>query len=192
LRTLRRGHSKTVATEERSFRHQGRTKSTPHAQVELQQLPPPKNTHPNLPRSFSSKRELPKLYIQAASLAARPPRMNTAYAQQGSPPHDMHRDGMGEPYRSGAPGAPQYPVTHTMPVPQQSQIPQSYGNPYNPLATTRAPIPEGMQIQEGGLPSLAVGPQPAMQDPLPRSCVENGWRYEYVAWRNWRTAADPF
>ncbi|KAH8762807.1 velvet factor-domain-containing protein [Hyaloscypha finlandica] len=87
----------------------------------------------------------------------------------------VHRDIGGEGYRPGVPGAPQYPVLHTMPVPQQSQIPQSYGNPYNPLATTRAPIPEGMQIQEAGLPSI---PQPAMQDPLPRSCVEKGWRYE--------------
>jgi hypothetical protein len=104
----------------------------------------------------------------------------------------MHRDSIGEAYRAAAPGAPQYPVTHTMPVPQQSQIPPSYGNPYNPLATTRAPIPEGMQIQEGGLPNLAVGPQPAMQDPLPRSCVEKGWRYEYVVWRDWRIAADGF
>lgn len=91
----------------------------------------------------------------------------------------VHRDSIGEAYRAGQqPGAPQYPVSHTMPVPQQSQIPQSYGNPYNPLAATRAPIPEGMQIQEGGPPILAVGPQPALQDPLPRSCVENGWRYE--------------
>jgi hypothetical protein len=119
--------------------------------------------------------------------------MNTAYAQQGSPPHDMsvHRDSIGEAYRAGQqPGAPQYPVSHTMPVPQQSQIPQSYGNPYNPLAVTRAPIPEGMQIQEGGPPILAVGPQPAMQDPLPRSCVENGWRYEYVVCGGQRIAAN--
>ena len=105
--------------------------------------------------------------------------MNTAYAQQGSPPHDMgvHRDNI-EGYRPAPQGAPQYPLTHTMPVPQQSQIPQSYGNPYNPLATTRAPIPEGMQNQEGGLPNLAVGPQPAIGDPLPRSCIENGRKYE--------------
>jgi hypothetical protein len=99
----------------------------------------------------------------------------------------VHRDIGGEGYRPGVPGAPQYPVLHTMPVPQQSQIPQSYGNPYNPLATTRAPIPEGMQIQEAGLPSI---PQPAMQDPLPRSCVEKGWRYEYVAWGDGRIAAN--
>jgi len=108
----------------------------------------------------------------------------------------MHRDipNINEaPYRSAAAGPPQYPVTHTMPVPQQSQITQSYGNPYNPLATTRAPIPEGLHVQEGLAP-LAPGPgtQPAMPDPLPRSCIEKGWRYEYAVSGDGRIPADGF
>jgi hypothetical protein len=67
-----------------------------------------------------------------------------------------------------------------MPVPQQSQITQPYGNPYNPLATTRAPIPESLHGPEG-LAALAPGTTASMPDPLPRSCVEKGWRYECVA-----------
>jgi hypothetical protein len=78
-----------------------------------------------------------------------------------------------------------------MPVPQQSQITQPYGNPYNPLATTRTPIPESLHVQEGLAP-LAPGSQPAMPDPLPRSCIEKGWRYEYVFPRDGTTVANVF
>jgi hypothetical protein len=111
--------------------------------------------------------------------------MNTTYAQQGSPPHDMHIQRTSIPnisdaaYRGSAPGAPQYPLTHSMPLPQQSQINPTYGDPYNPLAVSRAPIPEGMHPGDGLAP-LAPGTAPQAPDPLPRSCIENGKRYEFV------------
>ncbi|TVY36595.1 Velvet complex subunit [Lachnellula occidentalis] len=107
--------------------------------------------------------------------------MGAAYSQQASPPRDMHRGSITNipdaAYRPAA-GGPQYPISqHSMPVPQQSQISQPYGDPYNPLAVTRAPIPEQIHA-EAGLAPLQPGTQPALIDPLPRSCVENGWRYE--------------
>lgn len=81
-------------------------------------------------------------------------------------------------YRSAAPGGPQYGIPqHSMPAPQQSQISQPYGDPYNPLAASRAPIPEHLHA-EGGLAPLAPGTQPAPPDPLPKSNIENGRRYE--------------
>lgn len=80
-------------------------------------------------------------------------------------------------YRPAA-GGPQYPISqHSMPVPQQSQINQPYSDPFNPLAATRPPVPEQIHA-EAGLAPLQPGMQPAAIDPLPRSCVENGWRYE--------------
>jgi len=108
--------------------------------------------------------------------------MNTAYSQQASPPHDMHRGSIPNMpdagYRSAAPGGHQYAMSqHSMPVPQQSQISQPYGDPYNPLAVSRAPIPEQLHA-DGGLAPLAPGTQPAAPDPLPRACTENGWKYE--------------
>lgn len=105
--------------------------------------------------------------------------MNTAY-QQASPPHEMHRGPIPDVgYRGGAPGGPQYPMQpqHSMPLPQQSQIPHSYGDPYNSLAVSRAPIAE-LVHGEAGLAPLQPGTQPAAADPLPRSCIENGWKYE--------------
>jgi hypothetical protein len=111
--------------------------------------------------------------------------MNTTYAQQGSPPHDMHIQRTSIPnisdaaYRNAAPGASQYPLAHSMPLPQQSQINPTYGDPFNPLAVSRAPIPEGMHAGEGLAP-LAPGTAPQAPDPLPRSIVDNGKRYEYV------------
>ncbi|TVY52503.1 Velvet complex subunit 2 [Lachnellula cervina] len=107
--------------------------------------------------------------------------MSTAYSQQASPPHDMHRGSIPNipdaGYRPAA-GGPQYPISqHSMPVPQQSQINQPYSDPFNPLAATRPPVPEQIHA-EAGLAPLQPGMQPAAIDPLPRSCVENGWRYD--------------
>ncbi|RDL40089.1 Uncharacterized protein BP5553_00068 [Venustampulla echinocandica] len=106
--------------------------------------------------------------------------MNTAYAQQPPSPSNMHRQSIPNmheaAYRSGAPTAPHYPVSHTMPLPSQSQIAQGYSDPYNSMAVTRAPIPETHPSE--GLAPLVPGTQPAAPDPLPRSCIENGWKYE--------------
>ncbi|TVY82635.1 Velvet complex subunit [Lachnellula suecica] len=107
--------------------------------------------------------------------------MNTAYSQA-SPPHDMQRGSIPNiqeaAYRAGAPGGPQYPTSqHSMPVPQQSQINQAYGDPYNPLAASRAPIPDHIHA-EGGFAPLAPGTQPAAPEPMPLSCTDGTWKYE--------------
>jgi hypothetical protein len=75
-----------------------------------------------------------------------------------------------------------------MPLPQQSQINPTYGDPFNPLAVSRAPIPEGMHAGDGLAP-LAPGTAPQAPDPLPRSVVDNGKRYEYVICILWFTAS---
>jgi hypothetical protein len=92
--------------------------------------------------------------------------MNTAYAQQQhSPP--LH-------YRNDPPPTPhaQYHSQHPIAVAHQSQ----------PHPQSQQPPQMGASYPtEHGLSTLAPGTAPTAADPLPRSCVENGWRYEYVS-----------
>ncbi|RFU25519.1 hypothetical protein B7463_g10808, partial [Scytalidium lignicola] len=80
-------------------------------------------------------------------------------------------------YRAPLPpgSAPTYSMSHTLPNPQQSQITAPYGEPYGTLATTRAGLPDPIH---GVVDALASGPQPVAPEPLPRSCVEGGWKFE--------------
>jgi len=115
--------------------------------------------------------------------------MNTAYAQQGAPPHshDIHPHArtsianINDPtYRTAPPpGPPSQPYAHpnTMPLPQQSQINSAYGDPYNPLAVSRAPMPDQLHGAEG-LTSLSAGNHTAAGDPPSLTRIENGRKYE--------------
>ncbi|KAH8815464.1 velvet factor-domain-containing protein [Xylogone sp. PMI_703] len=68
-----------------------------------------------------------------------------------------------------------YNMPHTLPNPQQPQIAAPYGEAYGALGTARAGLPDPTH---GAVDALAPGPQPTAPEPLPRSCVEGGWKFE--------------